>query len=153
MDVSFFALKPCILPKQSLLFPQVAGLLYRSNLYKIQSILQIPSFITSLVNKILGPLVASTVPKDEVPPMGATLELQRQQHIEQLEQQMAWAQLQPRPPEGVSMHIDLISSFIVWLVFVGCVSVWIGFDALVTVCIDFVVILTETPSGEIIHTI
>ncbi|KAK2191468.1 hypothetical protein NP493_53g19024 [Ridgeia piscesae] len=78
----------------------VAGLFYRSNLYKIQSILRIPSFISSLINKILGSLVASAVPKDEVPPMGATLELQRQQHIEQLEQQMAWAQLQPRPPEG-----------------------------------------------------
>ena len=77
--------------------------------------------------------MASTVPKDEVPPMGATLELQRQQHIEQLEQQMAWAQLQPRPPEGVSVHIDLISSFIVWLVFVGCVSVWTVFDALVLI--------------------
>ncbi len=28
-------------------------------------------------------------------PMGATLEIQRQQQIERLEQQMAWAQFQP----------------------------------------------------------
>jgi hypothetical protein len=28
--------------------------------------------------------------------MGATIEIQRQQQIEHIEQQMAWAQLQPR---------------------------------------------------------
>ncbi|KAI0214374.1 Ubiquitin-associated domain-containing protein 2 [Lamellibrachia satsuma] len=78
----------------------VAGLLYRANVCKVHSILRIPAFVSLLIDKTLGPLVTSAAPKDEVPPYGATLELQRQQHIEQLEQQLAWAQLQPRPPGG-----------------------------------------------------
>lgn len=87
---------------------QVAGLLYRANVCKVHSILRIPAFVSLLIDKTLGPLVTSAAPKDEVPPYGATLELQRQQHIEQLEQQLAWAQLQPRPPGGVSVHFDSI---------------------------------------------
>ena len=86
---------------------QVAGLIYRSKLIKVHSVLRIPSFVSSLFSKAVGPLVTSAAPKDEAPPTGATLELQRQQHIEQLEQQMAWAQLQPRPPGGVRVHLHL----------------------------------------------
>ena len=35
-------------------------------------------------------------------PMGATLEIQRQQRLEQIEQQMIWAQMQAAPRRRVS---------------------------------------------------
>ena len=38
--------------------------------------------------------------------MGATLEIQRQQRVEQLEQQLAWAQFQQRPVERVSGYFN-----------------------------------------------
>ena len=52
---------------------------------------------------ILGTLIESKTAIGTQLPMGATLEIQRQQRVEQLEQQLAWAQFQHRPNERVSI--------------------------------------------------
>ena len=53
----------------------------------------------------LGTLIESKTAIGTQLPMGATLEIQRQQRVEQLEQQLAWAQFQPRPVERVSVIV------------------------------------------------
>ena len=52
---------------------------------------------------IIGTLIESKTAIGTQLPMGATLEIQRQQRVEQLEQQLAWAQFQHRPNERVCL--------------------------------------------------
>ncbi len=70
----------------------LSGLLYRSNFLRLQSWLRIPSSLSRLAATVLGPILRSSPPGDVALPMGATLELQRQQRMELIEQQMMFAQ-------------------------------------------------------------
>jgi hypothetical protein len=72
---------------------QLSGLLYKKDILRIQSWLRIPRFISSLAGYSIGRLFYTPCPADLQAPIGATLEIQRLQHIERLEQQMMWAQL------------------------------------------------------------
>ena len=60
--------------------------MYRWNFLRVQQWLVIPSWIARLSEVTLGRLLASSSPTEG--PMGATLDIQRQEQMEQLEQQM-----------------------------------------------------------------
>jgi len=79
---------------------QLSGMLYTNDILHMQSWLRVPRPITTLASHSLGRLFYTPCPTDLQAPMGATLELQRLQHVERLEQQMMWAQLarQASPP-------------------------------------------------------
>ena len=72
----------------------MAGIAYRHNMLWVQSLLFVPSFIGTVTHSTLGKLLHTAPPSGAQEPMGATLEIQREQHIERIEQQMAWAQVQ-----------------------------------------------------------
>jgi hypothetical protein len=61
----------------------------------------VPKPIARICNTLFGQLLSSPKPNDLSRPIGATLEIQRQQQVELLEQQMAWSQLHNRR-RGVS---------------------------------------------------
>ena len=75
----------------------MAGLLYKHNFLYIKDVVTVPQWLGTSTYWALGWLVRSPPPTDTAVPMGATLELQRQQQMELLEQQLLWAQLQQRP--------------------------------------------------------
>ena len=79
---------------------QLSGMLYKNDILHMQSWLRVPHPISTLAGHSLGRLFYTPCPTDLQAPMGATLELQRLQHVERLEQQMMWAQLarQASPP-------------------------------------------------------
>lgn len=79
-----------------LLLTQAAGLLYRWNVLKIQDWLVIPDWLARLTNLTLGRLLSSSPPADG--PMGATLEIQRQEQMERLEHQMLLQRSRDGPP-------------------------------------------------------
>ncbi|ODN03734.1 Ubiquitin-associated domain-containing protein 2 [Orchesella cincta] len=63
----------------------VSGILYRKNIFKVQKWLVVPCFIAKSFDKLFGWLLNSSEPKYKQ--MGATLELQRQEQTDLLEQQ------------------------------------------------------------------
>ncbi|KAL3847407.1 hypothetical protein ACJMK2_018320 [Sinanodonta woodiana] len=71
----------------------VSGILWRFNSLKIQSIFKIPNWFARLCNATLGRILNSRAPSSDFVPMGATLELQRQEQMEQMEQHMIWQSL------------------------------------------------------------
>ena len=70
---------------------QVSGILYKR--LSFLSILTVPPCIGTVCDRTVGRLVASAPPPDQATPMGATLQLQRTQQMERLEQQVLMAQL------------------------------------------------------------
>jgi len=76
---------------------QLSGLLYRNNIMYVQHLLCVPKFIGRICDKLLRSVFYSAKPTESTAYMGATLELQRSQRIEQLERQLAWTQLNQRP--------------------------------------------------------
>lgn len=88
------------------------GILWRNNFLKIQTALTIPKFVASISNSVLGRLLDSKVPPGDSTPMGATLELQRQEQMEHLEQQMIWQavqQQQQQPGQNLNMAQNLVN--------------------------------------------
>ncbi|XP_064614978.1 ubiquitin-associated domain-containing protein 2-like [Liolophura sinensis] len=74
----------------------MAGIFYRLNFLKIKSLVTIPEFCARICDKTIGR--ALVTPSPRVPAnMGATIEIQRQQQLERLEQQMDWGQFQQQP--------------------------------------------------------
>ena len=71
-----------------------AGILYRLNFLYIKSWTRIPSSVSSFCHQALGWLLYSRPPSEGALPMGATLEIQRQQRTEYMEQRMLLAQAQ-----------------------------------------------------------
>lgn len=69
---------------------QLAGLLWRLNFVHITKVIQVPKFIAHLSHSVLGWMLESKPPKNFNTPIGATLEIQQQQHLDQLEQQLIW---------------------------------------------------------------
>ncbi|XP_055955956.1 ubiquitin-associated domain-containing protein 2 isoform X2 [Patella vulgata] len=72
----------------------VAGLLWRLNFVKLQTVIQIPKCVAKVCDATIGRLLKSSPPKNTRLPMGATLELQRQEQLDRLEQQMLWSTFQ-----------------------------------------------------------
>lgn len=71
----------------------VAGLLWQNNFLKIQSIVFVPEFASCSVDRLIGRFLRSRRPKNLDSPIGATLELQRQERLERMEEQMLAAAL------------------------------------------------------------
>ena len=63
----------------------MAGLFYRNNVFNVSNITWVPKWFARVTDAVLGRLLASS---PSVGPNGATLEIQRQEHIEMMEQQL-----------------------------------------------------------------
>jgi len=70
----------------------VAGILYRKNIFKVQKWLVVPAFVCRACDKMFGWFLHSSEPKYKQ--MGATLELQRQEQADLLEQQYYYSRTQ-----------------------------------------------------------
>ena len=105
---------------------QLSGMLYKNDILHMQSWLRVPSAISALVGHSLGRMFHTACPTDLQAPMGATLELQRLQHVERLEQQMIWAQLarQASPP---ATQVFVIYLWLILHIFtmLSCHKFWI----------------------------
>ncbi|XP_072513645.1 ubiquitin-associated domain-containing protein 2 isoform X1 [Salminus brasiliensis] len=88
----------------------ISGLLYYSNALAVQWFLQMPRWLARCSSLTLEPLFSGTEPRAEAPVgMGATLDIQRQQRMDMLDQQLLLSQLaqfrrnaqqQQQPQEG-----------------------------------------------------
>ncbi|XP_041055401.1 ubiquitin-associated domain-containing protein 2 isoform X2 [Carcharodon carcharias] len=71
-----------------------SGIVYHYNVLKVQQLFSVPKWVTRCASFTLEPLFSSADPTHETPiGMGATLEIQRQQRMELLDQQLMLAQL------------------------------------------------------------
>ncbi|XP_053291982.1 ubiquitin-associated domain-containing protein 2 [Pleuronectes platessa] len=71
----------------------ISGGLYYSNILHLQKILFVPAWMSRIGRYILEPVFSSSQPISETPPgMGATLDIQRQQRMDMLDQQLLLAQ-------------------------------------------------------------
>lgn len=66
----------------------VAGIIWRYNVFQIQNWLYIPKILTQVFSATIGRVISSSPPQEGILPMGATLEIQRLQQMELLEQQI-----------------------------------------------------------------
>ncbi|XP_067842696.1 ubiquitin-associated domain-containing protein 2 isoform X2 [Heptranchias perlo] len=72
----------------------LSGIVYHYNALKVQQLLCVPKWVARCTSFTLEPLFSSAEPTHETPVgMGATLDIQRQQRIELLDQQIMLAQL------------------------------------------------------------
>ena len=72
---------------------QVAGIIYRFNLFRVQQWLKLPESLTSAVSRAFGNMFTSGNPPSQAYAMGATLEIQRLQQMEHYEQQAMRARM------------------------------------------------------------
>ncbi|XP_057704961.1 ubiquitin-associated domain-containing protein 2 isoform X2 [Corythoichthys intestinalis] len=71
----------------------ISGGLYHSNVLWLQKFLFVPGWLCTVARYLLEPLFSSSHPTSEAPlGMGATLDIQRQQRMDQLDQQLMLAQ-------------------------------------------------------------
>uniref|UniRef100_A0A3Q3W2W0 UBA domain-containing protein n=1 Tax=Mola mola TaxID=94237 RepID=A0A3Q3W2W0_MOLML len=71
----------------------ISGGLYHSNILWLQKLLFVPISVSRIGRHILEPLFSSSEPSSETPlGMGATLDIQRQQRMDMLDQQLLLAQ-------------------------------------------------------------
>ncbi|XP_072114940.1 ubiquitin-associated domain-containing protein 2 isoform X1 [Mobula birostris] len=72
----------------------LSGIMYQCNVLRVQQLLCVPKWVARCASFTLEPLLSSADPTHETPiGMGATLEIQRQQRAELLDQQIMLAQL------------------------------------------------------------
>ncbi|KAM4590826.1 ubiquitin-associated domain-containing protein 2 [Odontesthes bonariensis] len=96
----------------------ISGGLYYSNVLWLQKILFVPAWVAFIGRYILEPLFSSSQPNNETPVgMGATLDIQRQQRMDLLDQQMLLAQYnearrntRPQPRAGLLQWTRLFPS-------------------------------------------
>ena len=72
---------------------QVAGFIYRFNLFQVQQWLKLPESLMSAVSRAFGGLFSTETPPTQPYAMGATLEIQRAQQVEHYEQQAMRARM------------------------------------------------------------
>ncbi|KAJ0004675.1 hypothetical protein NQD34_010889 [Periophthalmus magnuspinnatus] len=71
----------------------ISGALYHCNFLKMQKLVFVPAWVSRLGRCTLEPVFSSTQPVSETPiGMGATLDIQRQQRMDMLDQQLLFAQ-------------------------------------------------------------
>ncbi|XP_077438772.1 ubiquitin-associated domain-containing protein 2 isoform X2 [Vanacampus margaritifer] len=71
----------------------ISGALYYSNVFWLQNFFFVPAWLRCVARYLLEPLFSSSQPGNEAPlGMGATLDIQRQQRMDQLDQQLLLAQ-------------------------------------------------------------
>ncbi|GIX67893.1 ubiquitin-associated domain-containing protein 2 [Caerostris extrusa] len=66
----------------------LAGVICRWNFLHVVDIVKVPKFIAKLCGTCFGWILDSSPPAENAVPMGATLEIQRQQQLEMMEQQL-----------------------------------------------------------------
>ncbi|MCJ8748034.1 hypothetical protein PDJAM_G00160260 [Pangasius djambal] len=72
----------------------VSGVLYYSNVLALQRFLYVPRWLARRSSQLLEPVFSGTEPRAEAPVgMGATLDIQRQQRMDMLDQQLLLSQL------------------------------------------------------------
>ncbi|KAM9455104.1 ubiquitin-associated domain-containing protein 2 [Clarias gariepinus] len=72
----------------------VSGMLYYSNVLALQRVLYVPHWVSCCSSYLLEPVFLGTEPRAEAPVgMGATLDIQRQQRMDMLDQQLLLSQL------------------------------------------------------------
>ncbi|XP_056291353.1 ubiquitin-associated domain-containing protein 2 [Pseudoliparis swirei] len=87
----------------------ISGALYHSNVLWLQKLLFVPSWVSFIGRYVLEPIFSSSRPSSETPlGMGATLDIQRQQRMDILDQQLLLAQYnestrinRPQPQSGL----------------------------------------------------
>ncbi|TNN29716.1 Ubiquitin-associated domain-containing protein 2 [Liparis tanakae] len=87
----------------------ISGALYHSNVLWLQKLLFVPSWVSFIGRFVLEPIFSSSQPSSETPlGMGATLDIQRQQRMDILDQQLLLAQYnestrinRPQPQTGL----------------------------------------------------
>lgn len=71
----------------------ISGVLYHCNFLKMQKLVFVPTWVSCLSRCTLEPIFSSSQPVSETPiGMGATLDIQRQQRMDMLDQQLLFAQ-------------------------------------------------------------
>ena len=75
-------------------FKQVAGILWKMNFLKIQSIFDIPRSLAKVFQDCFGRFFENPETRKSMLPMGATLEIQQRERIDRIEQQMMAAAMQ-----------------------------------------------------------
>lgn len=71
----------------------ISGVLYHCNFLKMQKLVFVPTWVSRLSRCTLEPIFSSSQPVSETPiGMGATLDIQRQQRMDMLDQQLLFAQ-------------------------------------------------------------
>eukprot|EP00064_Thunnus_orientalis_P012255 superscaffoldBa00001858_g12289 len=71
----------------------ISGGLYHSDVLRLQKLLFVPAWVSRIGRYILEPIFSSSQPTSETPlGMGATLDIQRQQRMDMLDQQLLLAQ-------------------------------------------------------------
>ncbi|XP_029306354.1 ubiquitin-associated domain-containing protein 2 [Cottoperca gobio] len=96
----------------------ISGVLYHSNVLWLPKLLFVPAWVSCIGRYILEPLVSSSQPSSETPVgMGATLDIQRQQRMDILDQQQLLAQYnestrntRPQPQSGFLQWTRLFPS-------------------------------------------
>ncbi|XP_004704333.1 ubiquitin-associated domain-containing protein 2 [Echinops telfairi] len=83
----------------------ISGMCYTSSVLKIHQVLCVPSWLAKLFSRTLEPIFATAEPTSEARiGMGATVDLQRQQRVEQLDRQLMLSQFaqvrRQRQPQG-----------------------------------------------------
>lgn len=71
----------------------LSGILCRYNFLKICDFIKVPKIVSKISSKLFGWLLDSKPPSDNSFNLGATLEIQRQQHFEIMEQQMLFQRI------------------------------------------------------------
>uniref|UniRef100_A0A3Q3K1H9 UBA domain-containing protein n=1 Tax=Monopterus albus TaxID=43700 RepID=A0A3Q3K1H9_MONAL len=97
----------------------ISGGLYHSNVLRLQKFLFVPAWVSRIGRYILEPLFSSSQPSSETPlGMGATLDIQRQQRMDLLDQQLLLAQYSEartntrhQPQAGLLQWTRLFPSF------------------------------------------
>lgn len=73
---------------------QISGFWYKKNVLSVQQVLCIPKRVADFFSHILEPIFSSAEPVSEASVgMGATVDIQRQQRIELLDQQIMFSQI------------------------------------------------------------
>ncbi|XP_060568475.1 ubiquitin-associated domain-containing protein 2-like [Ruditapes philippinarum] len=72
----------------------VAGILWRVNFLHLQSVIKVPHCLARLCHHTIGRLFNSKDVHENTTHIGATIEIQRQEAMERLEQQVIWRSLQ-----------------------------------------------------------
>ncbi|KAL4220720.1 Ubiquitin-associated domain-containing protein 2 [Mactra antiquata] len=85
----------------------IAGVLWRLNIFKVQSIFRIPKLIGDIFGSSIGRVLdnVNTVQED-MSHLGATIEIQRQEAMEHLEQQIMMRSLQNNHQQPVQNNIN-----------------------------------------------
>ncbi len=111
---------------------QIAGMLYYSNKLAVQKFLRVPGWAARCGSVILEPVFSDSEPTAEAPlGMGATLDIQRQQRMDMLDQQLLLSQLEHLRRNAQQQQAQVLLQY-----FYSELPGWLPYSILV-ICPDF----------------